>query len=257
MRNEWSFQHKKRRQEQMRLWKKGLPAERTWGKEVDFYKEHPTPELAPWNQTTWKQRVSAKGKKKFQTQLIVTMMLFALTFLVFRSQSPAMHPVQAWMTDSLTKETAFTRISEWFERYAGGSPAILPAFLPGKKSASQPQEVPWLIPVRGELVLPFDEKRKGLILRTAPHASVRAARDGWVTFADEKKGMGRLVVVKHANGQETWYGWLQEIKVKQKDWIKRGQVIGSVPEMKEQAYFYFALKKQQQFVDPADVIPFE
>jgi stage IV sporulation protein FA len=256
MRNDWSFQHKKRRKEQMRWLKKGLPAERVWGSEFDFYKEQPNPDLAPWNQPAWKQRVSNKGSKKLQTQLILAMMLFVLTFLVFQSQSPAMHPVQTWLTKSLTKETSFASISEWYQRYVGGSPAILPAFMP-KKSTSPPQEEPWLVPVRGELVLPFDEKRKGLILRTAPRASVKAARDGKVTFAGEKKGMGRLVIVEHANGDETWYGWLQEIKVKPKDRVERGQALGTVPELKEQAYFYFALKKKQQFVDPAGVIPLE
>lgn len=257
MRNDWSFQHKKSRHDQRRLLKRSWADERTWGKEIDLYKEQPTPELAPWNQSTWKKRNNRRGTKRFQRQLVVATMLLTFTVLVFRSPSPVVEPVQEWMTDSLTKETAFHSISAWYERYIGGSPAILPAFLPGKKSRFGSQEEPWLVPVRGELVLPFDQKRKGLILRTAPHASVRAARAGVVEFAGEKKGMGKVVILKHADGQETWYGWLQEMEVKPKEEVKRGQVVGIVPEMKEQAYFYFALKKQQGFVDPMDVVPFE
>jgi stage IV sporulation protein FA len=65
------------------------------------------------------------------------------------------------------------------------------------------------------------------------------------------------VIIQHANGMETWYGWLQDLNVKEKDWVKGGQLIGQVAQTKGQSLIYFALKKENQFINPASVISFE
>ena len=56
---------------------------------------------------------------------------------------------------------------------------------------------------------------------------VYATFDGRVrvtTFV--RGGYGNLVIIRHDNGLETYYGHLSEISVKPNDWVTAGQVIG-------------------------------
>lgn len=55
---------------------------------------------------------------------------------------------------------------------------------------------------------------------------VLAALDGEVTTAEYHGGYGNLVVLKHANGMETYYAHLSKIEVKVGDQILSGQELG-------------------------------
>lgn len=56
--------------------------------------------------------------------------------------------------------------------------------------------------------------------------TVRSAFPGVVRFADKYGGFGRLVVVRHFNGLETFYAHLHRIKVKPGDEVEAGQLVG-------------------------------
>jgi murein DD-endopeptidase MepM/ murein hydrolase activator NlpD len=56
--------------------------------------------------------------------------------------------------------------------------------------------------------------------------TVRAAFPGVVRFAATFGGFGRLVVVRHYNGLETYYAHLHRLKVKPGDVVKAGELIG-------------------------------
>lgn len=56
--------------------------------------------------------------------------------------------------------------------------------------------------------------------------TVRSAFPGVVRFADKSGGFGRLVVVRHFNGLETYYAHLHRIKVKPGDEVEAGQLVG-------------------------------
>jgi stage IV sporulation protein FA len=126
-----------------------------------------------------------------------------------------------------------------------------------QSSSTNPKNSIWIVPVRGVIVLPYDEKRKGIVIRTSTQAEVVAATEGWVTYAGYKDGLGNTIIIQHANGQETWYGWLQSLDVKEKDWVKSGQPIGRVGQTKGQSLVYIALKKDKKFINPSGVIPLE
>ena len=53
-----------------------------------------------------------------------------------------------------------------------------------------------------------------------------AAFDGRVRLSDYVGGYGNLVIIRHANGLETFYGHLSESKVKAGDWVNAGDCIG-------------------------------
>ena len=57
---------------------------------------------------------------------------------------------------------------------------------------------------------------------------VGAARAGWVVLADWGGSYGRLVVISHRRGVETWYAHLRRIDVSPGQHVRRGTVIGLV-----------------------------
>ena len=57
---------------------------------------------------------------------------------------------------------------------------------------------------------------------------ILAARDGTVEYASVKGGYGKLVILRHANGYETYYGHCTEILVGVGEAVKEGQIIAKV-----------------------------
>lgn len=55
---------------------------------------------------------------------------------------------------------------------------------------------------------------------------VYATFTGQVRVSRYSKGYGNLVIIRHENGLETFYGHLSERKVEVGDWVNAGQVIG-------------------------------
>jgi len=68
-------------------------------------------------------------------------------------------------------------------------------------------------------------RHQGIDLPYPTGTPVYAAFDGKVRVADWAGGYGKLVVLRHANGLETFYGHNSELKVKAGDWVHAGDVI--------------------------------
>ncbi|MBA4541385.1 MULTISPECIES: M23 family metallopeptidase [Thermoactinomyces] len=255
---DWAQKHKKRREVKWQAIRQGR-APRSWAakrKEWDPGQDLLSYDASPWNQTSGKGQARGKKGGRLRTQMLLTAALFILTLLVFRSQSPVLKPAEQWISGVMTHDFQFAGMENWFKRYLGGSPSILPAFS-RSETDEKPREHRWHSPVFGKVVLPFDEQRKGIVIRTVAHARVAAADEGWVIFAGEKPGLGKTVIIQHEGGSETWYGQLAGIDVKPKDWVKKGQTIGSISETKGQPLLYFAVKQNDRFIDPASVIVFD
>lgn len=57
---------------------------------------------------------------------------------------------------------------------------------------------------------------------------VRAAADGIVIYAERSGGYGRLVIVDHGNGIETYYAHLSRFNVMEGQEVRRGESVGAV-----------------------------
>ena len=55
---------------------------------------------------------------------------------------------------------------------------------------------------------------------------VKSAFDGRVRYAHRTSGYGNLVIIRHENGLETYYGHLSKINVEPGQWVRAGEVIG-------------------------------
>jgi murein DD-endopeptidase MepM/ murein hydrolase activator NlpD len=64
---------------------------------------------------------------------------------------------------------------------------------------------------------------------SAPRGTpINATADGVVLYASRKADYGNLVVIEHPNGMSTRYGHLSGFRVRERDTVKKGDVIGWV-----------------------------
>ncbi len=69
---------------------------------------------------------------------------------------------------------------------------------------------------------------KGLDLMADVGEVVLAAKSGKVISATQNRGMGKYVIIRHADHYITIYGHLSEILVQKYDYVHQGQIIGKV-----------------------------
>jgi murein DD-endopeptidase MepM/ murein hydrolase activator NlpD len=94
---------------------------------------------------------------------------------------------------------------------------------------------PSLWPVEGRLMSSFGGRtdpfsgegaiHTGVDLEAAMGTPVHAAADGVVVYASWESGYGRLIIVDHGNGLQTYYGHLSQFNVVQGQEVRRGDVI--------------------------------
>jgi murein DD-endopeptidase MepM/ murein hydrolase activator NlpD len=94
---------------------------------------------------------------------------------------------------------------------------------------------PSLWPVEGRLMSPFGGRtdpfsgegaiHTGVDLEAAMGTPVHAAADGIIVHADWEGGYGRLIIVDHGNGVQTYYGHLSTFGVVPGQEVRRGDVI--------------------------------
>lgn len=258
--NEWGQNNKKRRDQQVRMIKEGSPTSIASRSGI---------ETIPWSQGIQRihegnvQRGSGKTpwQKKLLIQAIISSMLFVVVAILVNTHTSALNPAEKWVAQVMSRDFNFAGLERLYKQYAGEAPAILPTFLhnsPAVKVTAHPAKAAlWKAPATGDIFLPYEEQRKGLVLRTATHAEVTTPAEGWVIFVGNQVGLGNTVVIQHANGVETWYGWLQDVKVKEKGWVKGGQLLGFVNQTQGQSLLYLAVKKNNKFIDPTSVMDFE
>lgn len=117
-------------------------------------------------------------------------------------------------------------------------------------------------PTEGRVITPYGLQRhpqfgtvifrRGIEIEARPGTEVKAAKDGVVAYADWQKGYGRLMIIRHAEGFYTLYGYLSRLDAGKDEQVRRGQVIGSVGDTGGAggAKLYFEVRADGQAQDP-------
>ncbi|MBO5562381.1 MAG: peptidoglycan DD-metalloendopeptidase family protein [Bacteroidales bacterium] len=102
-------------------------------------------------------------------------------------------------------------------------------------------------------------RHQGIDLPYPKGTPVYAAFDGKVRISEWVGGYGNLVVIRHANGLETFYGHLSESKVKPGDWVNAGDVIalGGSTGRSTGPHLHFETRYKGYAFDPNWLIDFE
>jgi septal ring factor EnvC (AmiA/AmiB activator) len=114
------------------------------------------------------------------------------------------------------------------------------------------------LPVRGELAARYGSRRadgpswKGLFIRAAEGAEVKAVAAGRVVFSEWLRGFGNLVIIDHGSEYMTIYGNNQSVLKHAGDVVKTGDVIASAGNSggNEQSGLYFEMRHQGRAFDP-------
>lgn len=125
---------------------------------------------------------------------------------------------------------------------APGMLVFLPGVRPDEALARlqmvREEENRYIWPLQGRLTSYYGARNLGLgtssfhkgIDIAAPFGTpVGAARSGTVTYAGwSNQGYGNLVKVRHAGGDETWYGHFSSIAVSVGEYVSQGEIVGRV-----------------------------
>jgi murein hydrolase activator len=115
------------------------------------------------------------------------------------------------------------------------------------------------LPARGELTNRFGTKRddtgiswKGLFIRAAEGAEVKAVATGRVVFADWMRGFGNLIIVDHGSGYMSLYGNNQAVLKNVGEEVTAGDAIASIGNSggNESHGVYYELRRNSQPFDP-------
>lgn len=114
------------------------------------------------------------------------------------------------------------------------------------------------LPVRGELIARFGSKRgdgpswKGLFIKAAEGAEVKAIAAGKVVFAEWLRGFGNMIIVDHGGQYLSLYSNNQAVLKRAGDTVKTGDIIASAGNSggNEESGLYFELRHQGRVFDP-------
>lgn len=105
-------------------------------------------------------------------------------------------------------------------------------------------------------------EHQGIDIPLAIGDTIRAAFDGvvrYIGYTRETGGYGNLVIIRHANGLETYYGHLSKHLVSADEMVKAGEVIGLGGNTGRSTgpHLHFEARYKGQTFDPSRLIDFE
>ncbi|WP_230388800.1 murein hydrolase activator EnvC family protein [Piscirickettsia salmonis] len=95
-------------------------------------------------------------------------------------------------------------------------------------------------------------KNKPVFIPIKQGSQVQAAYYGQVVFANQLKGYGQLVIIDHAEGYMSLYGYNQKLLVSKGQWISAGDLIALSGQGSEGIGMYFELRHNNQVVSLKD-----
>lgn len=203
-----------------------------------------------------------KSSDFFLFRAMAAVCLFLLIAILFKTSAPQLDGVKQFVHQSYQQELQFAAIANWYEDQFGRPLALVPINQQVAQGDPNEQlEMAYALPATGVIRENFEENGRGILIETGMDAEVEAVRGGYVIAVGEgeDKSLGKTVVVEHYDGTESLYGMLDKIEVNMYDHIKAGYKIGTVStnEDAKKGIFYFALKKDENYIDPSEVLSFE
>lgn len=97
----------------------------------------------------------------------------------------------------------------------------------------------------------------GIDLRAAVGTSIYSADGGEVTFVGTQSGYGKLIIIRHDNGDLTYYAHLNSFSVKKGDRVYKGQLIAKSGKTGRVTgpHLHFEIRKNGKQVDPMKYLP--
>ncbi|MBP2240578.1 stage IV sporulation protein FA [Cytobacillus eiseniae] len=200
-------------------------------------------------------------KEWFLFKLLASACLFLIIAIMFKNEASSFDQARSFVRTAMEKDFQFVAVSNWYEEQFGKPLALLPVKNEkneDEKNGNTPSTM-YALPASAKILEEFDKNGQRITIETEKDAAVEAMSEGLVTFAGKKEGFGKTVIIKHADNSESWYGNLADIRVKFMDYINKGEEVGVSTDTEDgnNGLFYFAIKKDDDFIDPIQVMPFD
>ncbi|WP_249870973.1 M23 family metallopeptidase [Oceanobacillus saliphilus] len=200
--------------------------------------------------STGEERVKGNAIAGIAVKGILSVMLFFGTAIVWQSDSDILQKPKQWTSQALTNEFPFAKVNVWYKEAFGRPLSLSPTPI-----ADGDQSQPIALPVTGSITESFQVNGTGIMISPGETATVSAIHEGVVIFAGNDKETNKTVTVQHADGSVSNYGNLSSIDVHLYQFIAGNQRVGSfVPDV-ENNTVYFSIEKDNDFIDPVQVIP--
>ncbi|MCA0755269.1 M23 family metallopeptidase [Paenibacillus sp. N4] len=209
------------------------------------------------------ERDNHSFRKQFLWKLALSMLVFAGVWGLFRYDTDWALRGQELVKQALTDEIDFAAAAAWYKDTFAGAPSFIPIFQdnsPNAVGADGTVKLPVVNPLpEASLVRTFAELLNGVELAGSSGQDVLAAETGRVLLLTDDEQNGVTLVIQHANQRVSVYGMLGEAGVKANDWVEAGDPIGQlkVTSDSQPSLLYFAVKQNEQYIDPVGVIPFD
>ncbi|WP_051251186.1 M23 family metallopeptidase [Paenibacillus harenae] len=202
-------------------------------------------------------------RKEVIWKLVIASLLFAGIWGMFEYETEWTVQGRAFVKQALTDEIDFGAAAAWYKETFAGAPSFIPIFQEEQEpavGADGTVKLPVTAPLQeGVLIRTFAELLDGIELAGGSEAEVMAVETGRVLLLSEQGVDGSTIVIQHANGRVSIYGKLGQSEVKANDWVEAGDRIGylQTAEGSEPSLLYFAVKENDRYIDPVDVIPLD
>ena len=199
------------------------------------------------------------NKEVFLFKILASAILVLVVGIMFKNGTPTFEKPRQFVMHSMEQSFQFAAVSKWYEDRFGSLSAILPGALNQARDNQDPLNPQYAVPATSRVMENFESNGQGILVETVLHSKVEAMNEGWVQFVGKKSDSGNTVIIQHSDGTETWYGHLGTIDVKLFQFVNTGTELGRTSESSDgtNGIFYFAIKKEDQFIDPIQVISFE
>lgn len=96
----------------------------------------------------------------------------------------------------------------------------------------------------------------GIDIRAIIGTPVLAAADGLIIKAATKGDWGNLIIISHSDGYETWYAHLQGFNIKEKQEVKKGDIIGYVGNtgLSTGPHLHYEVKQHGKHLNPLNYL---
>ncbi|WP_416151348.1 peptidoglycan DD-metalloendopeptidase family protein [Salipaludibacillus sp. HK11] len=199
-------------------------------------------------------------KDIFMMQTLASICLFLIMAIVLQSSTGVLEQPRNYIRSVFETEFEFDRVALWYEDLFGRPLALVPTQMESVAPGDMDEDLleQYALPASGIVRETFHENGRGIFVETDVNESVEAVKSGVVRFIgeDEENEWGKVVVIRHYDGGESWYGMLEDIHVNLYDHVDTGEVLAQVSHEEDSAVgvYYFALKEGDSFIDPIEVI---
>lgn len=200
----------------------------------------------------------AVGRKEDQNKEVYSTLMFKAIFagilffstaLLLNTDKAMFAKPQELAISLLQEEFPFAKVNVWYQDTFGSPLAFSP-----QPETNTKVDNGGVMPVSGDITETFQVNGRGVKISPGKEADVSAHQDGVVIFAGKTAETEKTIIIQHADGTNSSYGFLEDFDVHMYQYVTANQRIGKFNPDAGQEAMYFSLEKENLFLDPVEVI---